>query len=76
MRRYQSPFAGKRYILNRNTHEVHDLDCETASCKIDEIKSAHIYSCDTYIEAASASIMLDKSVCNGCAFCMPQKNTG
>lgn len=76
MRRYNPPFNGKRYILNHNTHEVHDLDCETAACQIDEIKPEHVLNCDTYSEAEIASIMLDNYQCNGCAFCIPKENTG
>lgn len=76
MRRYNPPFNGKRYILNHNTHEVHDLDCETAACQIDEIKPEHVLNCDTYSEAEIASIMLDNYQCNDCAFCIPKENTG
>lgn len=35
MRRSQTPFNGKRFLLNINTGEIHDLDNETAECKID-----------------------------------------
>ncbi len=76
MRRYNPPFNGKRYVLNRNTHEVHDLDREIFLCRIDEIKSDHVYQCDSYSEAQTYSIMLDQRSCNGCAYCMPEKNTG
>ena len=75
MRRYTPPFKGKRYVLNHNTHEVHDLDRETAACQIDKIKPEHVRNCDTYLELYTASVMLDNCPCNGCAFCMPEKNT-
>ena len=42
MRRSQTPFNGKRFLLNINTGEIHDLDNETAECKIDKIKPEHI----------------------------------
>jgi hypothetical protein len=35
MRRSQTPFNGKRFLLNINTGEIHDLDNETAECKND-----------------------------------------
>lgn len=76
MRRSQSPFNGKQYVLNRNTHEVHDLDRETSNCRINEIKEEHVYNCDTYSEAESYSVMLDGCKCNGCYYCMPEKNNG
>ncbi|MFW5677419.1 MAG: hypothetical protein ACOCNL_14340 [Acetivibrio ethanolgignens] len=76
MRRFTPPYNGKRYVLNRNTHEVHDLDRETSSCRINEIKSDHVYNCDSYLDAQMYSMMLDSSPCNGCAYCMPEKNNG
>ena len=76
MRRYNPPFNGRRYVLNHNTHEAHDLDYETAACRINEIKPEHVRNCDTYLELQMASAMLDNYQCNGCAFCMPKKNTG
>lgn len=49
MRRYQYPFSGNRYLGNKNTTEVHDLDNEKTGCKISEIKTEHIvtFSPDT-----------------------------
>jgi hypothetical protein len=42
MRRYNPPFNGKRYIGNKNTMEVHDLDNEKTECEIDKIKTEHV----------------------------------
>jgi hypothetical protein len=42
MRRWQWPFNGNRYIGNKNTTEVHDLDNEKTGCQIDEIKTDHV----------------------------------
>jgi hypothetical protein len=41
-RRNYSPFNGKRFIGNKNTMEVHDLDNEKLSCRINEIKHEHV----------------------------------
>ncbi len=41
-RRYRYPFNGKRFIGNKNSMEVHDLDNETKNCQIDEIKDEHV----------------------------------
>lgn len=76
MRRNRPPYDGKRYILNKNTLEVHDLDREQSSCRINEIKDEHVYSCDSYSEAETYSVMLLQRNCNGCAYCMPEKNNG
>ena len=47
MRRNYSPFNGKRFILNTNTGEIHDLDFETDSCKINDINSNLVASPDS-----------------------------
>ena len=76
MRRYEPPYNGKRFILNKNTLEAHDLDHEQSSCRIAEIKNEHVHSCDSYSEAELYSIMVLQQKCNGCAYCMPEKNNG
>lgn len=75
MRRTTPPFDGSRYVLNRNTHEVHDLDREQSLCQIDKIKPEHVRNCDSYSDAEMASVMLDGYTCNGCKYCMPEKHT-
>ena len=52
MRRYNPPFNGKQFVLNKNTGEIHDLDNETPNCKIDEIKPEHVINCVDYINAS------------------------
>lgn len=74
MIRYNPPFNGKRYILNKNTCEVHDLDREQINCRINEISKEHIYGCDSYSDAQMYCIMVLQRECNGCAYCMPEKN--
>lgn len=75
MRRRISPYNGQQFVLNTNTLEVHDLDRETAFCRIDEIKPEHVYNCDSYMSALLYSAMLLRQNCNGCAYCMPEKDT-
>lgn len=75
MRRYNVPFNGKRFILNRSTGEIHDLDRETVHCHIDDIKPDYVYNCDTYAEAVVYASMLSLNR-NGCAYCIPEKNNG
>ncbi len=74
MRRYNPPFNGKRYVLNHNTHEVHDLDRETSACHINEINPEHVRQFDSYDDAWMFSFIVDDWACNGCAHCMPEKN--
>lgn len=76
MRRFHSPFNGKRYLLNRNTGEIHDLDNETESCHIDEIKPEHIWMDDSYMNCLIASSMLDYRGGNGCFYCLKEKDNG
>lgn len=75
MRRSNHPYNGKQFILNKNTFEVHNLDRETQSCKIDEIKLEHVHSCNSYLEACVHSGVQMLPQCNGCAFCMPEEHT-
>ena len=79
MRRYNPPFNGKQYLLNTNTGEIHDLDCETGLCRIDEIKNSHIYMANSYMSALVAGEMMGTTKCprpNGCHYCMPSKDNG
>lgn len=76
MRRFQSPFEGKRYVLNINTGEVHDLDNETDSCHINSIKPEHIYATDTYDDALIYAVFNNISSPNGCHYCIPSKDIG
>lgn len=76
MRRFQSPFNGKRYVLNTNTGEIHDLDNETDSCHIDCIKPEHIYATDIYDDALIYAVFNDVYSPNGCHYCIPSKDIG
>jgi hypothetical protein len=53
-RRFRSPYNGKRYLVNTNTNQIHDLDKEDTdenACQIDEIKHEHIKMYDYHFEA-------------------------
>ena len=77
LRRYISPYNGKRYLLNKNTLEIHDLDKETPFCKIDEIRPEHVYNCGSYEEAKIYAFMvLNTNDENGCHYCLPEKDNG
>lgn len=77
MRRYESPFNGKRYLLNRNTGEIHDLDNESPHCKINQIKTEHIWMDDSYMDCLIAAAMLCPDVkSNGCYYCLREKDNG
>lgn len=76
MRRYNPPFNGDRYLLNLNTGEIHDLDFETAQCKIDEISSENIYNCDSYMGAEIWAHMQNCPYPNGCFYCNRSNDNG
>lgn len=76
MRRHHTPYNGQRYVLNKNTGEIHDLDNESNSCKIDNIKTKHVYNCNTYEEAQLHAIMVDQIKTNGCYYCNSEKDNG
>ena len=77
MRRYQPPFNGKRYLLNKNTGEIHDLDNETTYCHIVDINPEHIYMTDNYDDAQIHAVIVD-NICNpnGCHYCIPSNDKG
>lgn len=77
MRRYSSPFNGKRYVLNTNTGEIHDLDQEHTYCNINAIKSEHIYASDSFDDAqVYAVIVANIHNPNGCHYCNPSRDNG
>lgn len=76
MRRNYNPFNGKRFVLNTNTGEIHDLDNETENCKINEISKVHVYAGDTYEDVEIYEIFNTCPSCNGCHWCIPSKDEG
>lgn len=77
MIRTNPPFNAKRYLLNLNTGEIHDLIKETPMCYIDHINHEHISMHDTYFDAEiTASIHGTGFPANGCHFCNPSKDRG
>lgn len=75
MIRYDHPFNGKQYLLNKNTGEIHDLMNEKSQCKIDEINHTHIHMTDSY-EAAYVYGLYSVNNVNGCRYCIPCKDKG
>lgn len=77
MRRYQAPFNGKRYLLNTNTGEIHDLDKENILCQVNDIKPEHIYMTDSFDEAQVHAVLVENiSNPNGCHYCLSSKDNG
>lgn len=76
MRRYSSPFNGKRYLLNANTGEIHDLDNETNYCHIDDINPEHIRMSDSYMNCLIYAKMYRCPNSNGCYYCLRDKDQG
>lgn len=76
MRRYISPFNGKRYVLNKSTGEIHDLDNETSMCQIDELDPNNVLNCASYEDAAFCAALLMPCGGNGCYYCLRSKDNG
>ena len=74
MRRSQTPVNGKRFLLNINTGEIHDLDNETAECKIDKIKPEHIRMDNSYMSCLIYAKMMGCPNGNGCYYCLRDKD--
>lgn len=76
MRKFNPPFNGNRYVLNKNTGEIHDLDRETELCHINDISSDHIYAGDSYM---GCLLYAQSNHCpspNGCFYCQPEHDNG
>ena len=73
MRRYNPPFNGNRYVLNKNTGEIHDLDNETINCQIDEIKPEHVINCASLEDAQLRRVFMNLRR-DGCYYCLPEKH--
>lgn len=74
MRRYEPPFNGKRYLLNKNTGEIHDLDNETDRCHINGIKHEHIHMDVSYLNCLIYARMYGCPNSNGCFYCLNEKD--
>lgn len=64
MRRYSGKMCGDRYLGNIKKNEVHDLDNEQTSCKIDEIINAGLDKPFTLLSTAQATGY------DNCAYCL------
>lgn len=76
MRRYNPPFNGHRFVLNKATGEIHDLDNETDSCHIDNMNPDNILNCVSYEDAALRAAFLSPNGGNGCYYCLRSKDNG
>jgi hypothetical protein len=64
MRRYTGNMNGEKYLGNRNTTEVHDLDNEKTLCQIDEIiRAGHDKPFNSLSDAHAAGY-------DNCAYCI------
>ena len=76
MRRFNPPFNSKRFLLNKNTGEIHDLDRETEFCRINDINPDHIYMGDSYMSCLLHAQMSRCPNPNGCFYCQPENDRG
>ena len=76
MRRYGPPFNGNRYVVNKSTGEIHDLDNETSNCQIDGINFDNIESSPTLENAKISAIFAASYRANGCYYCLNELDNG
>lgn len=76
MRRYNAPFNGNRFLLNKNTGEIHDLDNETSKCRIDDISPDHIMNVASYEDALIRAKAFKCPNPNGCYYCNRSMDRG
>ncbi len=69
VRRLNAPYFGKRYIGSSETKLLHDMDRETAKCRIDAIPRKEIQMFEWL------SIPLEMGY-KGCAYCMADYKEG
>lgn len=71
MIRYHLPFEGKRFLLNKSTRQIHDLENESSMCNIDDIslKNLHMYESENEIQE-----LVTYDECDGCYWCLPRYN--
>lgn len=71
MLRNSYPYNEKRFLYNKNTHELHDLLNESKECKINEINSENIIMYDSIEEARlkQRSLFYNEYI-DGCFYCL------
>lgn len=69
MRRYQSPYYGKRFILDTKTGVAHDLKDELPECRIDEISAKYVFGSDQLF----GGIKHFSKYKNDCEYCLKFK---
>ena len=62
-----------RYLANKNTHEIHDLENEQVNCQINEIKPEHRVSLQSIEDVKR---WIEKFGYNGCKWCLEEYHTG
>ena len=73
-RRTGYPYNGRRFLLNVNTNELHDLDDERNGCQINEIKTHHIEMFDSLpVGLNHQKVIFGKQ--NGCKWCLSAYST-
>lgn len=71
MIRYNEPFNGERFLLNKDTNEIHDLSNESSLCHIEDMNVKNI----EMIELEDDMIYLcQQKGCNGCYWCNSSYN--
>lgn len=66
MIRYNDPYNGERFLLNKKTKEIHDLENESSLCHINDIKYENLKMIDN---ADDMVYMCQYEGFDGCYWC-------
>lgn len=71
MIRYEEPFDGKRFLANKRSKEIHDLENSSSMCNIDNISEKNILMIESENEVVD---LCHSEGYNGCYWCLPRYN--
>lgn len=71
MIRYPYPYDGKRFLANKKSKEIHDLENESSMCHINNIKESNLLMIDSENEVIE---MCNYDGFNGCYWCLSRYN--
>lgn len=77
MQRDYPPFNTNRFILNKETGEIHDLNNEKPQCNIDSMNPHNVLGFDRFDHAQIHAVLVEHLPNpNGCHYCFPSKDNG
>jgi hypothetical protein len=65
-RRYKLPYKGRKYLADKNSKVIHDLDKESRKCQIDTIKVEDLEMLDSIFDVRYLIKNQGYSTCSCC----------